>query len=331
MKIAIRADGGTGIGMGHIMRTLVLAKELSKVHDVFYICRVDNPLCDKFIEGIKMVKGRGFTVKTIRESCLLFDLKHIQADMLITDSYDVNEEYFHETKSMFHKTVYIDDMNLYYFNVDCLINQNIDGEDYNYNTGNNTKLLVGPQYVMLREEFRNVPEKHIKEQVEDIMITIGGADPYHVTEKILNYVNVLKYNFHVVVGPSFDKNNSLKNFECENIILYYNVDMCEIMKKCDMAISACGSTLYELAACGVPTLGVIIADNQQGIANKMDKLCIIKSLGWHNKLSKGSFLNSFDGLCHSYMKRREMSCNAKNAVDGNGVKRIVKNIVEAEL
>ena len=40
MKIAIRADGGSKIGMGHIMRTLVLAKELAKTNDVFYICRI---------------------------------------------------------------------------------------------------------------------------------------------------------------------------------------------------------------------------------------------------------------------------------------------------
>ncbi len=52
MKIAIRADGGAKIGMGHIMRTLVLAKELSKNHDVFYICRVDNPLSEKYRIGI---------------------------------------------------------------------------------------------------------------------------------------------------------------------------------------------------------------------------------------------------------------------------------------
>ncbi len=35
MKIAIRAEGGFQIGMGHIMRTLALAKELAKANEVF--------------------------------------------------------------------------------------------------------------------------------------------------------------------------------------------------------------------------------------------------------------------------------------------------------
>lgn len=132
MKIAIRADGGSKIGMGHIMRTLVLAKELAKTNDVFYICKVDNLLSNKYKSGIDKVKAEGFDIVTINENNIINDLKNIVADCLITDSYDVNEEYFNLTKGMFEITGYIDDMNLYYFNVDFIINQNIGSEEYSY-------------------------------------------------------------------------------------------------------------------------------------------------------------------------------------------------------
>lgn len=89
MKIAIRADGGNKIGMGHIMRTLVLAKELAKTNYVFYICRDDNPLSDKYKSGIEKINGEGFNIITIDESNILDKLKDISADCLITDSYDV--------------------------------------------------------------------------------------------------------------------------------------------------------------------------------------------------------------------------------------------------
>lgn len=49
------------------------------------------------------------------------------------------------------------------------------------------------------------------------------------------------------------------------------------MEKCDVAISACGSTLYELAVCGVPTIGIIIADNQIGICEKLNNMGVIKN------------------------------------------------------
>lgn len=106
MKIAIRADGGSKIGMGHIMRTLVLAKELAKTNDVFYICRVDVPISNIYTSGINKIKKEGFSVITINENNILEELNKIEANMLITDSYDVDENYFNETKKCL-KTLYI--------------------------------------------------------------------------------------------------------------------------------------------------------------------------------------------------------------------------------
>ena len=326
MKIAIRADGGNSIGMGHIMRTLVLAKELSKINDVFYICRIDEPLSDTYSIGIEKVKSKGFVVKTIREKHMLSDLKIFKSDLLITDSYDIDEKYFHETKKMFNKTAYIDDMNLYNFNVDFLINQNIDAMDYKYKVNDNTKLFLGSQYTMLRDEFRNLPQKHIKKKVKDIMLTVGGADPYYVTEQILNYVEQLDYNFHVVIGPSFGKNTVLKSYESKKVKLYFNANMYEIMQKCDLAISACGSTLYELAACGTPTLGIILADNQSDIAIKMEKLGIIQNLGWYNKIDQTYLIDCLDKLSQNIKTRENISLKSQELINGNGIEKLVDYI-----
>ncbi|MBE6068691.1 MAG: UDP-2,4-diacetamido-2,4,6-trideoxy-beta-L-altropyranose hydrolase [Clostridium lundense] len=319
MKIAIRADGGSQIGMGHIMRTLVLAKELSKTNDVFYICKENN---DKYKKGIEKVSSEGFKVLLVRDNYLLEDLKNIDADLLITDSYDVNEEYFNKTKKIFNKTSYIDDMNLHYFNVDFLINQNIDAEDFNYRVSKDTKLMLGTKYVMLRDEFRNCSPKNIKEKVNDIMLTVGGSDLNHITEKILSWSYNLDYTVHVVVGPSFNDIEKLKSFESDKIKLYFNADMSKLMKKCDMAISTCGSTLYELASCGVSTLGIIIADNQSGIGCKLNDMKVIKNLGWYNEITKECFINNVNELAEDYNKRKLMSEKASMIVDGRGVERI---------
>ncbi len=39
--------------------------------------------------------------------------------------------------------------------------------------------------------------------------------------------------------------------------------MKNLMINNDLAISAGGNTLYELCACGIPTIAIIIADNQR--------------------------------------------------------------------
>ncbi|WP_252250245.1 UDP-2,4-diacetamido-2,4,6-trideoxy-beta-L-altropyranose hydrolase [Clostridium sp. ZBS13] len=326
MKIAIRADGGSEIGMGHIMRTLVLAKELVKTNDVFYICRVDNPLSNKYKTGIDKIKSEGFNILTINEGDFIEELCKINVDCLITDSYDVNEKYFNVTKKFFRFTGYIDDMNLYHFNVDFIINQNMGAEKHFYKVNKDTKLFLGTKYTMLREEFRNIPSKIINKNITDIMITVGGSDIYKITNSICNYVKKLEFKFHIVIGSSFERENIQEliklSKEKENIKLYFNANMIELMKKCGMCISACGSTLYELAACGVPTIGIIIADNQKEIAIELTDKGIIENLGWYNQLDKESLCNAILELDKNFNKRIEMSQKGISLVDGKGDERI---------
>ncbi|EPY6470921.1 UDP-2,4-diacetamido-2,4,6-trideoxy-beta-L-altropyranose hydrolase [Clostridium sporogenes] len=330
MKIAIRADGGNKIGMGHIMRTLVLAKELAKTNYVFYICRDDNPLSDKYKSGIEKINGEGFNIITIDENNILDKLKDISADCLITDSYDVEEEYFNKTKKLFKLTGYIDDMNLYNFNVDFIINQNIGAEEFKYKVDKDTKLFLGTKYTMLREEFRNTPIRSINKDVSDIMLTLGGSDVNGITNTILDYIKDLQFNFHVVVGASFEEHNieNLKKIEGlkSNIKLYFNPNMIEIMNKCDITISACGSTLYELSSLGVPTIGVIIADNQANIAKKMEKENLILNLGFYNSLKKEDFINSINFLMSNYLFRVNMSKNQQKIINKNGVSKLAYEI-----
>ncbi|MGY0375139.1 UDP-2,4-diacetamido-2,4,6-trideoxy-beta-L-altropyranose hydrolase [Clostridium sp. JNZ J1-5] len=328
MKIAIRADGGSKIGMGHIMRTLVLAKELKKTNEVFYVCKIDKLFSDEYKPGISMVKSNGFKVITINEDNLIKELFQVRADCLITDSYDVSEEYFNVTKKFFKITGYIDDMNLYYFNVDFLINQNIGAEGLKYRVNTDTRLLLGTEYTMLREEFRRFNSKGINKKVSDIMITVGGADPNGITNIICEYVKDLEFTFHIVVGSSFKEENikkltKLKNMR-KNINLYFNPKMIEIMNKCDVAISACGSTLYELAVCGVPTLGIVVADNQEKIAYKMHCEGLIYNLGWYNELNKDKIIYNINRICK--LDNREIMTKKQKVINRNGVEELVIKI-----
>lgn len=328
MKIGIRADGGPLIGMGHIMRTLALAKELSKEAEVFYICKQDDTSVKKYCQGINKVKDEGFQIKLVDGNDVIGGLNKIEADILITDSYDVDEEYFNKTKSMFKKTGYIDDMNLYYFNVDFIINQNINAEDFVYRANCDTKFFLGTRYVMLRDEFRNGHKNIIKEKVENILITMGGGDPFNITETILKSIKGMDYNFNVVVGPSFHKVQSLKKLSDENynINLIFNPNMAEVMKNSDLAITACGSTLYELASMNIPTLGIIVADNQTMVANKMHSKGLIINMGWYNKLSGDEIRYSLSNICENYHDRCEM-VKSQNIVNINGAFELCKNII----
>lgn len=317
MNICIRADGGSQIGMGHIMRTLVLARELNINHNVFYACRVDKPLTIKYSLGIEKVKKEGFNVIQIDENELKQKIKMLKADCIITDSYDVDEDYFNILKENFKISGCLDDEKICeYFNVDFLINQNPYAESLDYRVNNNTDLMLGCRYAILRKEFRNVVPKHICKTIKKIMITVGGSDNYNLTEKILCTLEEFDGIVDVVVGPAFIFVDELKKYENEKVRLHYNADMSELMKQCDLAISSCGSTLYELAVSQVPTIGIVVAENQMLAAQTMSDMGLIKYSEIEDLYSEIKY--------YTFDRRLEASEKMRNLVDGRGCERIVK-------
>lgn len=314
LKVAIRAEGGSNIGMGHIMRTLVLAKELSLNNEVFYICR--NISENK--SGIIEIEKNGFYVYYFEENILEL-LANVDVDILITDSYNVNEDYFTGIRKLVKYTIYIDDINSFDYPVDLIINQNINAEDFNYCQ---KYKLLGLRYLMLREEFRSIPKKFIKKQVSDIMITMGGADTVGFTKTIVNWIKNLNFNFHVIIGSSFKDIEYFRNVNFDNIKFYFDTKMIEVMQKCDLAVSASGSSIYELIASGVPSLNIVIADNQTNISKKLSDLNIVYNLGWYYNLKKDKFEDSLIKLCSNYDLRKHRSIEGQKLVDGLGGKRI---------
>lgn len=314
MKIVIRAEGGSKIGMGHIMRTLVLAKSLSLNNDVCYLCKdsIDNEY------GTLKIKDQGFKVIKFKQDILKV-LSHLKPDVLITDSYDVDEKYFEQTKKLAKYTAYIDDINLFDYDVDLIINQNVYAEDFYYPQ---KYKLLGLKYLMMREEFRSLQEKHINKQVKNIMITMGGSDPVQFTKVLVNWVKNSNFKFHVVIGPSFREKDYFKNLSYNNIKFYFNANMVNVMRECDLAISAAGSGLYELLACGVPTLDIIIADNQVSSCKKLNDMNMVGSLGWYNNLCEDKFSRELVYLCDNYKLRRERSLRGQTIIDGCGHKRV---------
>lgn len=342
MKIFIRADGGISIGLGHVMRMLVLAKELKKNNEIIFLCngtnidnvddinigRITKEYNNKFKAGIEKIKENEFEVLEIDESNVIDDIIELQckykADLIITDSYDVDEEYFNKLKSYFRLTGYIDDVNKIKMNVDFIINQNINAEDMDYipNINENTKLFLGTKYCMLRDEFReDYKKKQVKENAEDILLTLGGMDKDHNTMKILNEIATCSANIHVVVGSAFDEKLIEEIYMISrnylNIKVYENANMATLMKKCDIAISACGSTLYELCAINVPTIGIIIADNQEMVAKKMKEKSLVVEVYYVHELKELNLKSKLNEVIKNQELRNNIVNNQCEVIGGN--------------
>ncbi|WIF93901.1 UDP-2,4-diacetamido-2,4,6-trideoxy-beta-L-altropyranose hydrolase [Caminicella sporogenes] len=344
--IAFRADGGLNIGMGHIMRSLSLAKEFRKNgYKVYFI--------SKYRGGIEKIKEENFDViqlklREIKNTTgfnygnpkeldkeadeIISIIKLYNIDLLFIDTYNVTEEYFLKIKQHVKKLGYIDDLNKFVYPVDILINGNITAEYMDYKKYSEDEImLLGPKYNLIRDEFRNLPKRKIKEKVEEIMITTGGSDPHNMSSRILNWLlndkELKKLKINVIVGSGFNNKEELRKISqiYNNVILHENVKrISEIMLKSDIAISTGGSTLYELCACGTPTLAFIYADNQEFIVEKMDESGYVKNLGWYDKLQKEYLINNLKEYMYNFYEKENIYKIQKKLVDGKGVERIFK-------
>ncbi len=350
LNIGIRADGSKNIGMGHIMRCLSLAKGFRDAGaNVYFLSRHEQGITKirqnrfEVIEMPYQKSGtpKGFSygdVSELKEDVqqIIAGIRAFNLDVLIIDSYNVTKEFFLELKPHVKKLCYIDDVNRFPYPVDILINGNITGTTLNYTKYSDDQImLLGLKYNLIRDEFKGLPERKINKDVREIMITTGGSDPFNLSlrlaEIILSDEEFKGVRLNIVVGSGFTDVDSLIGLcrNNKNVVLHENVSkMSEIMLRSDVAISAGGSTLYELCACGTPTLGMVIADNQIEIVDMLSAEGYITNLGWHSELSDRKVLDTLKLLCKDYDRRVSVSREMQKLVDGEGVRRVVEEIMK---
>ncbi len=339
--IWIRADANSEIGTGHVMRCLTVAKEMQKSgNEVCFI------LADEF--PVKMLSDNKMSYKVLHtkydrmEEELPLLCQWMEQDgpqLLLVDSYFVTKEYF-EQIGRYTKVAYMDDFGHTEYPVDVLINYNIYGDKLPYR-GNMTKesvqLLLGTEYAPLREEFRNTGYLPRKE-AEHVLVTTGGSDKYNlaglIVEKAMKNAKLCGLHYHVVSGIFNQNAEFLKRLEVTyaNVHVYQNVtDMAELMKRCDVAITAGGSTMYELCAVGLPMIAFSFVENQEKQIETFVEKEIIGFGGNYREqqeLMTEDVLRCLLSLVSSYEERKKYSERGKHVVDGQGAHRIVDKLLK---
>jgi len=339
--LIIRADATTQIGTGHVMRCIALAQAWQERRgDVTFLSHCES-------DGLRQrILDEGFRFIPIENSyphpsdlektlSVLSDEKE-NVGWLVLDGYHFDTAFQKAIRDKGIRLLVIDDMNhLPHYHADILLNQNIHASDLNYSCDEDTILLMGCKYVMLRREFLNYRKwkRIIPEKAAKILVTMGGSDPDNVTLKViqaLNLINDSDFEVKFVVGPvnpnleSIRKELSKSNFVYT--ILSNVKNMPELMAWADMAISAAGSTCWELAFMDLPILMFILAKNQEDAAMGLDKHKVGINLGWHDKISDVQISSTILHLLTDNNLYCKISENGKALIDGKGADRIVNLI-----
>ena len=356
MKFVFRADASIDIGSGHVMRCLALAFALKeKGHSCVFICREHKGNLISFIQKkgfeVKILaieinndstkKHRlfhsswlGATQQQDAQACILF-LRDIMPDWIIVDHYALDSEW-EEKISVYCKSIFvIDDLVDRKHCCDILLDQTLNRQSIDYKDlviSAKTQVLAGTDFALLRPEFSQWREYSLNRRanpvLKKILVNLGGVDKDNITQLVLeeleksdlaNYISV-----DVIMGASAPHRDKIEQFAKMTklaVTVSVNVsNMAEKLAEADLAIGAAGSSSWERCCLGVPTLLLVLANNQNDIAIALDKQSVAKKV---DLSYMGNILNTI-----SLDELKLMIEHSKNLVDGKGIQRVLKIILE---
>lgn len=327
----IRADMNNVVATGHVMRCLSIADAAKRLGIEAIFITADNQAEGLLTErGYKNIILNSDWDKLESEISKMVELiKEYTIRNLLVDSYYVTKTYL-EMLSENTTVTYIDDLNAFHYPVKNLICYANYYDKFEYHKSySQTNLFLGCHFVPLREEFENLPPKIIKNEIEKVLLLSGGTDTYHILPCLTKVVEELGYEANVVCGRYNTDYEGLVEAYKDNhqIHILKTVDNLKAyMQEADVAISAGGSTLFELAACGTPTITYAFADNQLDNVKSFneDKKMIYIGDGRNDDLAK-NLLSAIKDYKNKEF-RRTKSVELQTLVDGTGATNIVKKI-----
>lgn len=307
--------------MGDVWGSIALADECRKHSDeiLFVISEGD--------EANAAIRGRGYQLQTA-ESVLAEQnvLRAFRPDVILVNKLNNDPAHIKALKELADLVVTVDDAG--------------DGArwaDLKFNVLYHVPgALTDPQYITLRDEFKAMHgrEKAIRPQVQELLILQGGSDTHGFTPRIIQALEQMALRPHctVVVGPAFTHHAELKAavdaFSLNLSIVKNAGNMAELMWKADLAITAAGLTMFELACMGTPNLVVCAEPFEVETAARLHKAGAVINLGFGGDLDYTRVSKTVNALAADAATRRRMSDYGKQLVDGRGCERIVKLVRE---
>lgn len=327
MKILFRTDSSLAIGSGHVMRCMTLARALRESGaQVKFICR------DLDGNYIRHIKEQGFEVfilekktsqlgvnlglyekwlsvsedEDARETEIIF--QKIKPDWLIVDHYGISDRWEKKMRPSAKRIMAIDDLANRSHQCDLLLDQNYypnSATRYMGKVPSECKLLLGPQFAIVRPEFNQVLSKSGNGHIKKVLIFFGAVDPLNETQKVLEAfkkLNSYSFDITVVVGDVNPNKKSLEKLcaSMKNVKFYCQYeDMHSLMMNADLFIGAGGTTTWERCLMGLPAITISVADNQFETSRALGHYGACLFLGASNEVSSENISDALNKLLES--------------------------------
>ncbi|MET3292093.1 UNVERIFIED_CONTAM: UDP-2,4-diacetamido-2,4,6-trideoxy-beta-L-altropyranose hydrolase [Brevibacillus sp. OAP136] len=343
-SVYFRCDADRFTGSGHVQRCLALAKALGTmgIRSHFIMRQTAEP-------WVRQLIPVDFTLHVLPEAApfaqeaegVIRLLPVGTPFLLVIDSYRIDQGYVQTIRQRGVKLMLIDDLGkLGVYDCDLLLNQNVYAAKLHYRTNPAAVRLFGPRFALLRDEFlcqRKAARRSYPEQAQSLLLTMGGSDPVNATGKLLGAIEQLdtsvksKLEITVLLGAGHPNPHAiekqLRRFPSATCV-YQVKRVSAFMAKADVAITAGGTTVYELASLGCPSLILSVADNQKQVGSTMQEQQAGCYLGSNADLDLSTFTTVLNRLLASKEERRCLGVRAARLVDAKGALRVARHIRE---
>lgn len=335
----IRVDANEIIATGHVMRCLAIADAMQAQKEKVIFITADE-------KGEELITKRGYEVLCLHSKwdaleeeldVLIETIKKHSISRLLIDSYQVTHKYL-ETLEAHTQVIYLDDLDAFAYPCSRVINYAVYAKECSYGKSASGKHLLGCSYMPLRPAFCGLPEKTITKTAKHLLLLSGGADRFHFTKRFLEAFLAWEMSecfvLTIICGAFHEDYELLGEMAAkkEHILLKSNVSNIEYyMQQADVAVSAGGTTLYELCACGTPAISYLLADNQQKNVESFAELGLIPYCGDVRKDEVAeNVLRQILLWAENESEREKVSKEMQRLVDGKGAARLAETILSTE-
>lgn len=342
IPLIFRCDASNEIGWGHFRRCYALAEvaQQSGRYKVYFVTRPLPKGLDKKLSEIHASVQRLSEAATLEEDLAYlhstFDLMSRKKIIVCIDHYGWTSECFTELKKDSRVVLMaFDDGQKRSYDCDFIINQNLDADKIAYDTASSCQKLLGPKYVMIRDEIHTLRQHPTERMAESfqLLVTFGGGDHWGHTLKAIEAVKMstAKFEAHIVVGSQWPHIEKAKRLigNHPRIHLYEDPSFFpQLLARADLALCGAGSTTYELAYLGIPMLTVAMVPHQAVIGKAWEERGISDHLGSAESLTPEIILQKVMYWMERDQELENRGVEGQKVVDGRGKFRVLERVAK---
>lgn len=366
--IAFRADASLQIGTGHVMRCLTLADALrERGASCSFVCRPHQGHLLALIaqrghralalpelkEGVEPhLKGTAHahwlgtdwaTDAQDTQQALSANISGGPVDWLVVDHYALDIHWEEALRPHAKRIMAIDDLADRPHSCDLLLDQNLGRKEADYGglLKGKTTTLVGPHFALLRTEFaalraQSLARRQSSPQLRCLLITMGGVDKDNATGQVLAALQScsLPADLHVtvVMGPHApwlaQVQAQAAQMPWPTEVLVGVDNMAQLMAESDLAFGAAGGTAWERCSLGVPSLVLVVAQNQLPGTVALQEVGAAVAMQTFQEMMR--FMASLQSAAMAKEVLKKLSMAAATVTDGEGCQRTVTHMLGGE-